>query len=87
MKSFVSVLLLATTLLTSVAAFSPATSRPVLTPGRLIHGRTSVASFVLRAEEKQEAEATSPKVDADGTYYDDEVCMGLTRMFGTLKFV
>ena len=56
-------------------AFSPA-SRPVLTPGRLIQGRTvHMASFVLKAEEKQAAEedAAAPKVDADGTFYDDEV--------------
>ena len=56
-------------------AFSPA-SRPVLTPGRLIQGRTvNMASFVLKAEEKQAAEedAAAPKVDADGTFYDDEV--------------
>lgn len=56
-------------LLAVATAFAP--SRPVLTPGRLIQGRT-MASFVLKAEEKQ-AEEEVPQVAADGTYFDDEV--------------
>lgn len=62
----------------AVSAFAP--SRPVLTPARLISGQTtppSLAKFVLYAEENTSAEVSgeeaAPKIDADGTYYDDEV--------------
>lgn len=72
------VALVVTVLIATAKAFSPA-SRPVLTPGRLIPGRTinknnnnNMASFVLQAAAEQDEE-TSSKVDADGTYYDDEV--------------
>jgi hypothetical protein len=60
----------------TVTAFAPA-PRPIFTPGRLIQGQTSIKSFVLQAEEKQDAVEESARVVSstsnDGTYYDDEV--------------
>lgn len=72
MKSQATFSILFVLCLASVEAFAP--GRPVLTPARLIQGNT-LPNFVLRAEEKSEAtEAAKPKIDADGTYFDDEVC-------------